>query len=114
MKKLFAMAFGLVLSVIAACTSTGAPDSRQVQAIQNACAVDAGVRPVVTVLLATPGLATPDEVAAVAAARAVIDPVCSNPAGSVQANAIAAVTGASAQIVGIVTQLQARQAASAK
>lgn len=97
---------------LAGCAASGAPDAPQVQMIQNACAVDAGLRPTVTALLAVPGLATPDEVAAVVAARAVIDPVCANPAGSVQANAIAAVTGASATVLGIVTQMQARKAAA--
>ena len=100
----------LTISTISACTSTPmTPDANQVAAIQNACAVDAGLRPTVTLLLAVPGLAKVEEVAVVTAARAIIDPVCANPANSVQANAIAAVTGASAQIIGVVTQLQQRQ-----
>ena len=100
----------LAISTLTACVSPqAAPNANQVAAIQNACAVDAGLRPTITVLLAVPGLAKVEEVEAVTAARAIIDPVCANPSGTVQANAIAAVTGASAQIIGIVTQLQLRQ-----
>jgi len=93
-------------------TLTGTPTDSQVAIIQNACAVDAGVRPTVTALLAIGGLATADETAAVTAARALIDPICANPSGSVQANALAVVTGATGQIVAIVTKLQARKAAA--
>ena len=93
---------------------TAAPSADQVQAIQNACAIDAGIRPSVTVLLAVPGLATVQEVTAVTAARAVIDPICANPSGSVQANTLAVLTGATGNVLAIVTQLQARKAESAK
>jgi len=99
----------------AGCAAPGAtPDAAQVQQIQTACAIDAGLRPTVTALLAIPGLATFDEVAAVGAARAVIDPICANPAGSVQANTIAAITSASAQLVGIVAQIEGRKNAAPK
>ena len=93
---------------LAACTTT-APNASQVQQIQTACAIDAGLRPTANALLAIPGLATPQEIAGVVAARAVIDPVCANPAGSVEANTIAAFTSATAQVVGIVTALKTRQ-----
>ena len=89
------------LSVLPACTTAPTADP-----------VDAGVRPTVTALLAIPGLATAQEVAAVTAARAVIDPICANPAGTPQANALAALTTASGQVVAIVTTLQARKAAA--
>ena len=91
-------------------TLTSTPTDSQVALIQNACAADAAIRPTVTVLLDVTGLATADEAAAVKAARAVIDPICANPSGSVQENALAAVTGASGQIVAIVTKLQTRKA----
>jgi hypothetical protein len=108
MKKYFFVLTVAISGALIGC-ATGSPDAAQVQQIQNACAVDAGLRPTVTVLLAIPGLAKVEEVAAVTAARAVIDPICANPAGNVQANSIAALTNASAQVVGIVTQLQARK-----
>ena len=72
------------------------------------------MRPTVTALLAIPGLAKAEEIAAVTAARLAIDPVCANPSGNLQANALAAVTGASGQVVAIVAQLQARKAVAAK
>lgn len=97
------------VAVLPACTT--APTADQVAQIQTACAVDAGVRPTVTALLAIPDLATAQEIAAVAAARAVVDPICANPAGTPQANALAALTAASGQVVAIVTTLQARKAA---
>lgn len=100
----------LAVSLLAGCANP--PTGDQVQAIRNACAFDAGLRPTVTMLLAVPDLATPEEIGAVAAARAVIDPICANPAGAPQENAIAAVSGASATIVGVVTQLQMRKAAA--
>ena len=95
------------LAVCAAACTTVAPDATGVAAIQNACAVDAGLRPTVDVLLA---FATPQEKATVVGARAVIDPVCANPSGTFEANTVAAVTGASAQIVGLLTTLQERKA----
>ena len=113
-RSIFGFASICVAALLCACATPGAaPNAAQVADIQTACAVDAGLRPTVTGLLAIPGLATVDEVAAVTAARAVIDPICANPGGTVQANAIAAVTSASAQVLGIVTQLQARKSGSA-
>lgn len=91
-------------------TVGGTPTDTQVAAIQNACNLDAAVRPTVTVLLEIPGLATVAEKAAIDGARTIIDPICANPSGSVQANALAALTGASGQIVAIVTKLQLRKA----
>ena len=119
MKSYLAIAIASIAAaaclMLAACSTPGAaPNAAQVSEIQTACAVDAGLRPTITGLLAIPNLATLDEVAAVTAARAVIDPICANPSGTVQAHAIAAVTSASAQVLGIVTQLQARKDAPAK
>jgi len=94
---------------IALCACTTTPTANQVAAITNACAIDAGIRPTITELLAIPGLATPAEITAVATARAVIDPICANPSATPQANALAALTGASAQVIAIVTTLQARK-----
>lgn len=101
MKRIIAVSAILAMS---ACATV--PNDQTVMVIQNSCAVDAGLRPVVTVLLATPGVAQPEDVAAITAARAVIDPICANPSGPVQANAIAALTGATAQIVAITAKLQ--------
>ena len=60
-----------------ACTTV--PTSNEVALIQNACNVDATLRPTVTALLAVPGLATPEEVLIVNTARSAIDPICANP-----------------------------------
>ena len=99
--------------VVYACANPGAkPSDIQVQQIENACAVDAGIRPTITAFMAIPGLVQPAEDAAIIAARAVIDPICANPAGNVQSNAISALTSASAQVVGIVAQIQARKNAA--
>ncbi len=108
MKKLFAFYLACAVLALAACAT--APGAAQVEQIQTACAVDAGLRPTVSVLLAVPNLATAQEETTIIAARAVIDPICANPAGTPQANAIAILAGASGHLVGIVTQLQARQA----
>ncbi len=98
---------GVSLLTFAGCVT--APTANQVAAITNACAIDTGIRPTITALLAIPGLATPAEIAAVTAARAVIDPICANPSATPQANALAALTGASAQVIAIVTTLQERK-----
>lgn len=103
-----ALAAGLMMSACA----TSPPSDDQVAKIQTACAIDAGVRPAVTALLAVPDLATPTEAAAVAAARAVIDPVCANPSAPLQTSAISAVSSASMQLVTMAAQLQARRSAS--
>lgn len=87
---------------LAACSTV--PSGQQVFAIQNACAVDAGLRPAVNVLIATPGLVPADDVAALIAARAVIDPICSNPSGPFEANALAALTIATSEIVAITSR----------
>lgn len=115
MKQFFAtLAFALISACLMLSGCATAPGAAEVTQIQTACAVDAGLRPTVTVLLAVPGLANVQDVAAITAARAVIDPICANPGGTPQANAIAILAGASGQLVGIVTQLQARQTALAK
>lgn len=98
----------LITAALAGCAT--APTVTQVQAIQNACAIDAGIRPIVLELQAIPGLVQPAENLAITAARGIIDPICANPAASPQANTLAALTGASAQIVGIVSSVKQRQA----
>lgn len=95
---------------LAACAT--APPANVVTAIQNACAIDAGLRPIVVELQMVPGLVQPPEALALTAARAVIDPICANPAASPEANTLTALTGASAQIVGVVTAVKARQSAA--
>lgn len=96
MKRIFAAAATLALS---ACATV--PGGQQASAIQSACAVDAGLRPVVTILLATPGAIQPEDAAIVVAARAVIDPICANPSAPLEANALVALTTATAQIAAI-------------
>lgn len=107
MKKALAL---IASAMLAACA--GSPTATQTQEIQNACAIDAGIRPAVTALLAIPGLAQADEIAAVTAARAVIDPICANPSASFQADALTAFSSAAAQVVGIEAALSARKAAA--
>lgn len=102
LKTLLAVA---ALAILAAC-STAAPTNDQVVKIQTACAIDAGIRPSVSALMV---LATPAESAAINAARAVIDPVCANPAAPLQSTAITTFSAAAAQVVGYYTQLQARK-----
>ena len=115
MKQFFAtLAFALISACLMLSGCATAPGAAEVAQIQTACAVDAGLRPTVSVLLAVPNLATAQEATTIIAARAVIDPICANPAGTPQVNAIAVLAGASGQLVGIVTQLQARQTAPAK
>jgi hypothetical protein len=109
---IFASVFALAQFAGCASGPNATPSQAQVQQIENASAIDAGLRPSVTALLAIPGLATPQEVAAVIAARAVIDPICANPSGNLQANAIATVTSASATIVGIAATWKARGASA--
>lgn len=111
MKKFFALFAACAALALVACAA-GAPEANEVQQIQAACAVDAGLRPTVTALMAVPGLVQPADDAAIVAARAVIDPICANPAGTPQANAISILVGANAQLVGIVTQIQARKMAA--
>lgn len=97
-------------TAVALCACATTPTANQVAAITNACAIDAGLRPTVTLLMAVPGLATPPESAAIVAARAIIDPICANPSATPQANTLTLLTSASAQVIGIVTTLQARKA----
>ena len=98
-------------ALMTGCAAPLVPTPTEVQLIKNACAADAVVRPTVSLLLDA-GLATPAESAAVTAARDLIDPICADPGGSVQANALAVVTNASGQVLAIVKQLQARKAAA--
>lgn len=110
---ILSVACGLVLS---ACVTAGAPvalSDQQVARIQAACATDAAIRPSVTVLLTIPGLATPEQAAGIAAARAIIDPICANPAAGLQGNSAAALAGAVGQVVAYVAQLQAQRTAAA-
>lgn len=87
------------------------PTPTQAQAIQNACAVDKGLRPSVDLLLAIPGLAKPEELAAITTARAIIDPICANPAGPFTLDPQAELTRATATVMGLAVQLEQRKAA---
>ena len=66
----FLFAFALISACLMLSGCASAPGVDQVAQIQAACAVDAGLRPTVTVLLAVPGLANVQDVAAITAARA--------------------------------------------
>ena len=96
---------------LAACTTV--PTTDQVAMIQNACNIDATIRPTVTALLAVPGLATPEENLAVQAARDAIDPICANPTGTPAANAQAILAKQTGNIIGIIAALQARKSGAA-
>lgn len=109
MKKLISVAIAAAVSA-ALCACTTPPTSGEVSAIQQACTLDALARPTVTALLALPGLATPEEVAAVDAARAVIGPVCANPGAPVSANAAQIVAQNVGQVQAVLVELQARKA----
>ena len=102
-------AIAAVCSLVACSVATIAPDAPVVAAIKSACAADALLRPSASILIAIPGLATPGEAAAVLAARAVVDPICANPDGSIGSNAAAAVEGATGQILAVVAQIGARR-----
>ena len=104
MKKILAI---VALGVLALSACTSPPTQNEVNAITNICLVDAGVRPLVTALEV---LATPEEVAGITTARAVIDPICANPAGSVASNAVAVLSNNVANIQAILVKLQARKA----
>lgn len=105
------MAAALSIAVcFAGCTTP--PTQTQVQQITNACAMDKGLRPSVDVLLAIPGLAKPEEIAAVAAARAIVDPICANPSAPFPADPTAQITQATATVAGLVVQIEARKAAA--
>lgn len=94
---------------LSACAALTAPPSQaQVTAIQSACVLDAVVRPTVTAL---EFLATPAEVDAITAARAVIDPVCANPTAPLAADAATTFSESTAQIANILASLQSRKKA---
>ncbi len=96
------------------CVSTPGQDSKQpdVAQIQAACAADALIRPSVSALLDVPGLATLEQKGAVMAARAVIDPICANPAAAKQ-GAITGLTNATAQVLAVYVAMKQSRAASA-
>jgi hypothetical protein len=104
MKKVL---LALTASTLALMACTTPPTQNEVNAITNICLVDSGIRPLVTALEV---LATPEEVAGLTTARAVIDPICANPAGSVASNAVAVLTNNVANIQAILIKLQARKA----
>src|ERR1700741_1306878 len=86
MKRIiFTIAAALAALSLAACQTTptdpGAPRPQgpTVAQVQAACTGDAIIRPLVTAVLATPGVATQAEAGAVAAARVGIDAVCADP-----------------------------------
>lgn len=106
MKKSLLVLLSIAAIVLGACTTPQPADV--VVAIQNACVIDAGIRPTVTAL---EPFATPAEVLAINSARSVIDPICANPSGSVQANTLTILATNIGNIQGIIIALQTRQAA---
>lgn len=103
------LACGMLL-FLAGCVTP--PTPTQAGQIRMACAADAGIRPSVSIALAIPGLAKPEEIAAVAAARAVIDPICADPTKPVLGvDPYVAVTQATAQVAGILVQVESRKQA---
>lgn len=104
-KKLLSV---LVPALLAAACSTP-PTAGQLYAIQTACGSDAALRPTVSILLSIPGLATPQEVAGIAAARAIIDPICADPGAPVGTTAAQSLAGAAGQVAAYVVAMQARQ-----
>lgn len=99
---------------LAGCAAGPATDGAQpdVSRIRAACAADALIRPSVSALLDVPGLAGLEQKAAVMAARAVIDPICRDPA-SAQQGAITGLTNATAQVLAVYVALKQSRAASA-
>lgn len=114
MKRYVLSLIALGALALSACATTGtsaSPSDQQVARITAACVTDAAIRPSVTVLLTIPGLATPEQIAGIAAARAVIDPICANPGAGLQGNSAAALAGAVGQVVAYVAQMQAQRVA---
>lgn len=106
MKKLLVIA--LSAFILAACSSTPpSPTATQVAIIQNACLVDAGLRPIVGGLEI---FATPVEVLAINAAHGVIDPICANPSANIVTNVTTILASNIDNIKTIITTLQARKA----
>jgi len=104
-KYLLALVSSAIL--LGACTAT--PPADIVVAIQNACIVDAGLRPVAKALQLA--LANPIESLALDSARSVIDPICANPAGSINANTMTILATNIGNIESIVVTLEARKGA---
>lgn len=108
---LAALAFWTLMVMAAIGMMVGCvPVQSQAQQIANACAVDRGLRPSVDVLLAIPGLAKPEEVTAVVAARAIIDPICANPSQPFPTDPTAQISQATATMAGVLVQLETRKA----
>ena len=105
MKKSLLILLAGIAICLGACTTP--PPSDIVAGIQNACFIDASIRPSVNAL---EPLATIQEVQAISAARAVIDPICANPSGSVQANTLTILATNIGNIQGILISLQTRKA----
>lgn len=114
MKKLYSLALAAAGALALTACGTSSPDQppQAADQIRAACAADAVIRPSVSALLAVPGLATHEQVAAVMAARAVIDPICANPAAAKEA-ALTGLTNATAQVLGVYVAMKQARAASA-
>lgn len=103
----------LIASVVLAACAASPDQPAGVAKVQAACAADAVIRPSVTALLATPGLATPEQALAVAGARAIIDPICADPSKPLADNGAQALANATGTVLAIYTQVRAAKAASA-
>lgn len=102
---LAAAAFAAV--ALSGCATTANQDP--IQAIQQACADDAALRPEVTRLLAIPDLASPKTITAVAGARVMIDGICAAPTASDRVRLIQAVSS----VVSVYIELKTAKAAKA-
>lgn len=114
MKRFFCLIAATL--ALAACqtvpTDPGAPKLQgpTVAQVQTACVIDAGIRPLVSAAIATPGVVTQAEAGLVAAARVGIDEVCADPTKPLSQTAFQAFTAATTTVSDIYTQIQLRKA----
>ena len=106
-KLLIAAMTALVLTACAT-TTEQTPEQARISRINRACALDAGIRPVVTVMMTDPDVSAED-VATIVALRAVIDPVCANPSGNAGDNVATAFAAATSQMLTTVARIQAEK-----
>lgn len=93
-----------ILSVVAQLAGCAQPNLTQVGQIEQACAMDAGLRPTVDTLLP---LATEPERLAVLTGRQLLDTVCKNPSAVADPTVV---TQAAATTAGLLITLQQRRA----
>lgn len=104
-QSLIMAAFAAAAATACATNPSMTPEEARLDRIQRACALDAVIRPTITQLLTLPK-ATDNDRETVAIARAAIDPICANPAGSVGTNVLTTLTANTGKILAIVAKLQ--------